>query len=168
MLEIARQSNFIVCSDLPRSTDSASELGVTSINSVDPLFREFEVPYLSWRFPKRSASFWTVFFRLLWFAGFSSNSESFSEAKRRAAEYLEKLTDYAGAHDKVLFVGHGVLLWYLARLLRDNGWHGPEAAPRKHWEFGVYSFTVHAATSKAHIQERLVARSKYHQGNMLI
>lgn len=139
VIEIARQSNFIVCSDLARSVDSATALGIASINIIDPLFREFDMPCLHWKFPKRSASFWSIFFRLLWIVGFSSNSESFGEAKQRATECLQRLTDYAAEHDTVLFVGHGSLLWYLSKLLRENGWHGPKFSPRKHWDYCVYT-----------------------------
>lgn len=133
-----RQCGFVVCSDLARSVDTARVLGVETPDIVDSLFREFEVPFPAWSFPKLPASSWTVLFRLMWLAGYSANAESCGAARRRAVLCMERLIVYAGQHGTVLFVGHGSLLWYLARLLQKNGWQGPLSAPRKHWEFGVY------------------------------
>lgn len=138
--ELVQQCDFVVCSDLARSINSAGALGVENVDIADGLFREFEVPYLQWSLPKLSASSWTVLFRLMWLAGYSTNAESFREAKQRAVLCMDRLEEYARQHGTVLFVGHGSLLWYLARLLRKNGWQGPKSSPRKYWEYCVYTF----------------------------
>ena len=140
--QLASQSRFVVCSGLARSVDSARALGVARIDIAEAMFREFEVPYPAWSFPRLSIPSWTVLFRLLWLAGYSAHAESIKSARQRAVLCMERLTGYAEQHGTVLFVGHGSLLWYLHRLLRNNGWQGPAASPRQHWEFGVYQCHV--------------------------
>lgn len=139
VVQTARQCDYVVCSHLTRSIDSARALGFTNIDIVDPLFREFEMPFTHWPYPRQSATVWTIMFRLMWLAGYSSNSESFRLAKARAVECVERLEEYARQHERVLFIGHGYLLRYLTKRLIARGWQGPTAAPRKHWALGVYT-----------------------------
>lgn len=48
----AKVCSAVVCSDLPRSLESAKALGVRHIAVQDSLFRECEMPYASWHYPK--------------------------------------------------------------------------------------------------------------------
>lgn len=139
-INMAKQCNFFVCSDLPRSIDSAKQLGVQEINIIDPMFREFEVPYSSKRLVRLSPGLWTVIYRLLWVMGYSSNSESYATAKNRAEDCLNKLLVYAENYGNVLFIGHGSLLWYITKLLHAQGWSGPKTAPGKYWQYATYTF----------------------------
>lgn len=138
--DMAHQCAFVVCSDLVRSVDSARALGIDHIDVIDPLFREFEIPFPYWSAPKLSAATWTVIFRLVWLAGYSNNAESSKAARQRAVMCMTSLENYAKHHGTVLFIGHGSLLWYLSRLLSKNGWQGPTSSPRKHWEYCQYKF----------------------------
>lgn len=133
---------FVMCSNLPRSLESAKALGLDNIGACESLFREVDLPYASWYFPRLPPSAWTVFFRLMWALGYSGNTESLSEAKARARRCAERLAELAAEHDRVLLVGHGSLNWFVARHLKRMGWSGPKKAPRRYWEFGVYSFNA--------------------------
>ena len=137
-VDMAQQCDFVVCSDLPRSLESARALGIRHIDVTDSLFREFEIPYAHRPWPKLSASSWTVLFRLLWLLGYSRNSETFAEAKGRARLCMSRLLEYAQQSGTVLFVGHGSLLWYLDSLLRQSGWQSESLSPRRHWQYGHY------------------------------
>ena len=137
-IKVAQGCDYVVCSHLARSTDSAIKLGVTEIHVSDKLFREFEIPQVNWSWPGLTASNWTVLLRLIWMCGYSANCESFKQAKERAAQCMDRLVVYAREHGKVLFVGHGSLLWYLEKLLQKNGWVNTSSAPRRHWQYATY------------------------------
>lgn len=133
----AAADSFVVCSHLPRSTQSAAALGVsTGLSSVD--FREVEMPHAEGHRLRLSPKGWCVTFRLLWAAGYAPGVETLTEARSRSRTCATQLARLAGQHGRVLFVGHGSLLWQLARDLTRDGWRGPAKAPRRHWEFGIY------------------------------
>ena len=53
--------------------------------------------------------------------------------------YMQRLVEYAGQYGTVLFVGHGTLLWYMARMLRSCGWVSSVTPPRTYWGHAVYT-----------------------------
>lgn len=134
----ADECNVVVCSALPRSIESAKTLNNKSIVLSDSIFNEAGLPVANWQAMKLSPNIWAVVFRILWFFGYSRNSESFKEAKSRASEAVRKLSEIAREHESVLFVGHGVYNRFLAKELRRNGWIGPKNPGTSHWAFGVY------------------------------
>jgi broad specificity phosphatase PhoE len=139
-LSCAKQCKAIVCSDLPRSIESAKALKAGNILLSSALFNEAGLPVASWRTLKLSPNVWAVIFRFLWLLGYSNNSESFKETKMRAAEAVKKLTEVAYQHESVLFVGHGVYNRFLAKELKRSGWSGPNNPGSSHWSFGVYKY----------------------------
>lgn len=136
----AKSCAFVVCSSLPRSSQSAKALGVHDVGACESMFREMEMPYANARFPRLSPGTWAVIFRLLWLLGYSANAESFRDARERSRQCAERLARLASEHGKVLFVGHGSLSWLVSRYLKRMGWAGPRKAPRRYWEFGVYRY----------------------------
>jgi broad specificity phosphatase PhoE len=134
----ADECNAIVCSALPRSVESAKAFNTKSIPLSDPIFNEAELPVANWKKMKLSPKIWAVAFRILWLLGYSRNSESFREAKSRALEAVEKLSEIAREYESVLFVGHGVYNRILSNELRRQGWSGPKNPGSNHWEFSVY------------------------------
>lgn len=132
------ECNAIVCSNLPRSIDSARALSAEKVVLSDSVFNEAGLPSANWNRLKLSPAVWVVFFRVLWLFGYSRNSESFKEAKARAAKAAKLLVDLADEHGKVAFVGHGVFNRLLANELRKTGWEGPKNPGSKHWEYGIY------------------------------
>jgi broad specificity phosphatase PhoE len=138
-IEQAARCQFVVCSNLPRSLESAKALGVKDNGPGEDMFREMEMPYASWSFPRLSLVTWCVLFRLMWVIGYRANAESFADARKRARACAERLTELASTHRNVLHVGHGTMNWFIAKHLKSMGWTGSKA-PRKYWEFGVYSY----------------------------
>lgn len=138
IIDRARNCNAVVCSHLSRSLESASALGLTQITYSDKLFREMEMP--SWHFPSPhlAPQIWAVLFRVFWFLGFSSNAESFQQAKARALEAAEKLLTLAQTHRSVVFIGHGLLNRYIAKALLAHSWQGPTNPGKDYWKYGVY------------------------------
>jgi len=88
VIEKVRSCNFIVCSDLERSLHSARLLEIENADLISPLYRECEIPYTNWNFPKISKTVWPIIFRLFQITGYSPNAESFKDIKKRAKNVL--------------------------------------------------------------------------------
>jgi broad specificity phosphatase PhoE len=140
ILGLAPRHNCIVCSDLPRSIQSAKALGIDSIHHSSAVFREMNLPYFDEVPIKLPLMYWVVLLRSLWFLGFAKNTESFSVAKARAKLAAEKLRELAKEHHSVLLIGHGFLNHYVAKDLISNNWMGPRNPGRAYWEYGTYEF----------------------------
>lgn len=132
-VEQAGLSAFIVCSDLPRSLESARALGVKRIDLSSSSFREFDMPSSAWRFPVLPLSVWLLFFRLAWMFGYSPRVESFKAAKVRAHDCAKQLVSLASTYDTILFVGHGSLNWLLVKYLKRLGWQLAKKPKGRYW-----------------------------------
>ncbi len=137
-LEMAQSANFVVCSDLPRSIESARYLDISAISLTSSLFQEAGLPIRVWNFPRLSVRIWAIFFRIAWLFGFSQDSESFVETKERAKKAASILIEQANKYERVLFIGHGIINRLIAKELRVLGWKGPKVPARKYWDYGVY------------------------------
>jgi len=137
-LNHANTCNALVCSDLARSIDSAKALNKEKIILSDAIFNEAGLPAANWKILKLSPKIWAVLFRILWLFGYSKNSESFREAKKRAADAVRILIKLAYKHEHILFIGHGVYNRILANELRKTGWSGPKNPGASYWSFAVY------------------------------
>ncbi|HFD87603.1 MAG TPA: histidine phosphatase family protein [Gammaproteobacteria bacterium] len=141
-IEIASSCNTIVCSDLPRSIESARALGVNEIEFIEPIFREVELPHGSFLSPKLPPKFWVILFRVLCVFGYSSNGESLREAKLRTSKAASRLAEIAKDNGSVLLVGHGFTNRFIAKELLLNGWKGPVNPGKLFWEYGVYEYAT--------------------------
>jgi len=141
-LEIAKSCNRVVCSDLSRSIESANILGVKKIHHIERVFREAELPYAPFPFIKLEPNLWAIIFRVLWFCGLKSNSESLAEARIRAAIGVRKLKEIAENKGSVIFIGHGLMNRFIAKALLSSGWVSLNRSGGKYWEFGVYEYSV--------------------------
>ena len=134
------QHRCIVCSDLPRSIQSAKALGASAIHFSSQMFREMNLPYFDNVPIRLPLKYWVVLLRGLWFLGFSQNTDSISVAKSRAIRASENLIELAAEHQSVLFVGHGFINHYVAKELLRNRWTGPRSPGKKYWQFGTYEY----------------------------
>ncbi len=135
---IVTNANAVVCSDLPRSIESAKILGVEDINLCHSLFNEAGLPVAKWKYPKLSVRIWVIIFRIIWLFGYSKNSESFTETKVRASKASAKLIEIAEEHQSVVFIGHGIFNHFVAKELKKQGWIGPRSSSKKHWNYSIY------------------------------
>jgi broad specificity phosphatase PhoE len=140
VIDCVAKSNFRVCSNLARSLQSAKLLGIEQPDLVSPLYRECELPYTNWSFPRLSKTTWPVIFRILQLLGYSPNAESYKQVVIRSKACAAQLHELSSEHGSVLYVGHGALIWFLHRHLTRQGWLGPRKSVREHWEYGVYRY----------------------------
>jgi hypothetical protein len=138
VIGLAKNSRFIVCSNLKRSTESAKKLGVEKVYRSEPIFREMQIPYISVPIIRLPAKMWSNIFRALWFCGFSKNTESLFNANRRAKDAAIELEKIAEENGSVLFVGHRFLNMYIAKHLISKGWSGPRNPSPAFWSYGVF------------------------------
>lgn len=137
-LACANECNAIVSSNLQRSIDSAKALDSEKHLISDGQFMEAGMPSASWKILKLPPNTWAVIFRLMWLFGYSKNSESYKEAKKRASDAATKLINLAQEHGQLLFVGHGMFNRLLVKELKGRGWSGPKSLGSTYWSFGVY------------------------------
>ena len=136
--EKAASSGCIVSSPVPRCVQSAQMLAPLREMSSDAVFREAGLPHATWRLPRLSVSVWSVMFRAAWFCGYSSNSESLSEARDRARRAAAQLIALALRHQSVFLMGHGIMTVLIAKELMQQGWVRPMRPGHGYWQFSVY------------------------------
>jgi broad specificity phosphatase PhoE len=141
---ITQSCSTVVCSHLHRSTDSAHTLGKTNIDYIDPLFREVDLPYAQIAWPKLSANFWLVCFRILWLLGYAPHCESLVTAKKRAVIGADRLQQLAEQKGSIIFVGHGFINKFIAQALLTKGWQGQSSNKfnSRYWQFSVYELPI--------------------------
>lgn len=135
----AKKCKIIICSTLPRSIDSAKAISFGNTVTKDKIFVEAGMPSSNWKGIKLKPKTWSVIFRLLWLAGYSNNSESKKDAKRRASQAADSLIKAAIKHEKIIYVGHGIFNRLLAKELIKRGWESSKTTGSKHWRLGVYA-----------------------------
>lgn len=137
--KMAGKCRFIVCSTLPRSIESARALNIENPDMTSDLFRECEMPYANWKYPKLTGASWSVLFRILQLMGYTSNTESYKTIKHRTQECADQLVELSQKHGSVLFIGHGAIIWLIHKQLLRMKWSGPQKSVRDYWAFGVYT-----------------------------
>ena len=137
-LRVVKTCNAVACSDLPRSMESAAALGVLNIDFTDPIFREADLPYANWRYPKLTVFSWGIFFRVLWYLGYSNKAESIASVEQRAENAAIKLEQMADEQGSVILIGHGIINRFVAKKLRHSGWRGPKNPGYNYWDHGIY------------------------------
>jgi broad specificity phosphatase PhoE len=145
--ELAASSAVLLSSTLRRSMLSAQHLAGDRNVIAEALFREADLPYANWAWPRLSFSAWTVLFRVGWYCGFSAHGESYAAAKSRARRAAQRLIGLARDTGPVFLVGHGIMNRLIARELLACGALGPKHPDSGWWRPSVYQ--VSAAAGQA-------------------
>ncbi len=129
---------MFVCSDLKRSYKSASIINSRTAVIKNPVFREFELPESKRKLPAFTPRIWSVIFRVLWFVGYSKNSENFNDSKKRIKESVEILNGIALKFNDIALVGHGLINKFIGMELKKNGWKKISGAGKGFWSHSEY------------------------------
>jgi broad specificity phosphatase PhoE len=140
VLEAAIRAGIIVSSPLLRCEQSVHLLAPMRSILTDGVFCEAGLPHSHWALPRLPLHVWMAIFRIAWFCGYSSNSESLPAAVRRARRAAERLMELAAEHGSVFAMGHGIMTMLIAKQLLLMGWNGPKRPALQYWQFGVYRF----------------------------
>lgn len=128
----------VVCSDYPRSIESAKRLVTDAHLSILPLFREAGRPMTSDWGIKLPLSTWDRISVKLWRIGLIAGDESIHKARKRAHEAATVLARLAEDFDRVLCVGHGTFNALVGEKLLEFGWEGPDRISNEYWQGGAY------------------------------
>jgi hypothetical protein len=137
-VDVVLGHDIAVCSHLKRSIESASALGITSVDITDPLYAETVIPHFSRGSVILPLGIWIGLLRLLWLLGFGANGESLTKAQSRAKRAAKKLIAMAEGDKHVVLIGHGLFNHLIAGVLLNNGWTGPKKPGKEYWEYGTY------------------------------
>lgn len=137
-----RDVSEIVCSDSPRSVESAGRIAPDHRPRVSATFREVGRPLqTNWKI-RLPLDGWDRLSVLLWKFGLISANEPFRAARQRAQQATHELVSLAHQSFRVLFVGHGMLNALIVRRLLREGWRGPKRANDDYW--GLVSYCKEA------------------------
>lgn len=134
------KDHYVVCSDLPRSIESAKKLNFKSIHVSDELYRETDIPHFDNSFLELPIMVWLILLRVLWLFGFSKNGESFAQAKIRSKQAANKLVGLAESNEKIIIVGHGLMNRLIGYQLEKKGWQPSKRERKRYWEYKKYIF----------------------------
>jgi broad specificity phosphatase PhoE len=135
-MKLANSAAAIVASTAPRALSLVQALGHNA-TVADVVFREAELPFACWRFPRLPPPVWAGFFRMLWFFGYSRGSDSIQVTRSRARTAARKLVVLAET-GPVLLVGHGIMNGLIAEELIALGWAGPKKQLSRYWSANIY------------------------------
>ena len=133
--------SIVMSSDLPRAVGSTHLLDKDCNALLDPVFRESSLPHTRWKFRCFSAYTWCVIFRIAWLFGFSENGEPIGVAKKRADAGALKIIELAHENGSVVLLGHGIMLYLIAKTLKRAGWSVTVKNGSRYWSYTVFEFT---------------------------
>ena len=114
------KEKIVYTSNLPRSIETGYAIG-KKIN-VTSLLREAEIPLIHFPAFNRKANTWLYIARILWLSGFNKNSESFSDAKKRAKQVVNMFERLSLNEQRIVAVGHGFLNRLIKKELLRRSW----------------------------------------------
>ena len=136
--QMAGQHAYVISSDLPRSIESALQLGFTEIHHSSPLFREVAIPHFDRGSISMHIDTWVIVLRILSLFGYSRNGESIKIARQRARQATLELIQLAHTHTSILLVGHGFMNYFIAKELLSQNWQGPNKVGKDYWAYSTY------------------------------
>ena len=131
--------HYVICSDLPRSVDSAKKLNLKNIHVSNSLYRETDLPHFDKLYLKLPVMLWLIFLRMIWVFGFSKNAESFKQAKKRSKLAADEIIKLTRKNKKVIIVGHGLINHLIGKELQKRKWQVTERVGKRYWAFSSYT-----------------------------
>ncbi len=135
--KLLEKADVLICSNLKRSVQSLEVFDKIPFETND-IFNEAQLPFSNWKLLKLNPKIWLIIFRLLWFFGYSRNSESFKEAKQRAKSAAERLVELSKQNKTVILVGHGIINKLIQKELVALKWIESKKLQNKNWCYGVF------------------------------
>ena len=134
---LLNETDIIICSTLKRSKQSIEIFNKTPFET-DDVFNEAEIPFSNWTLLKLNPRTWLIFFRILWFFGYSNNCESFKQTKLRAKKATKKLIELSDQNKTVILVGHGMINRLIRKELILQKWNETKKLKSNNWDYGVF------------------------------
>jgi len=117
---LVENAEILLASELLRTSDTLKIFNKKP-DYTNKIFNEAELPYSNLAIFKMPAMFWVTLFRIAWLFGYSNNSKSYKEEKKRAEICADKLINFTKQHKNILLVGHGVMNRLIIKALQKRG-----------------------------------------------
>ncbi len=134
---LLNEANILICSGLKRSIQSVEIFDKIPFETND-IFNEAELPHSNWNLLKLHPKVWLIFFRILWFFGYSQNCESYKETKQRAKEATKKLIELSKQNQTIILIGHGIMNKLIQKELILQQWNETKKVKNNNWDYGVF------------------------------
>lgn len=135
--DLLNKTDILICSNLKRSVQSIEIFDKTPFETND-IFNEAQLPFANWTILKLNPKIWLAIFRLLWLFGYSRNSESFQETKKRAKIATKKLIELSHHNETIILIGHGIMNKLIQKELNKHQWIESKKLENKNWCYGVF------------------------------
>ncbi len=136
IFKILDDADIILCSKLNRSIESVG-LFNKSVTYINELFNEVELSFFSWDLIRLRPRVWLIFFRILWFLGYSKNVESYYMAKKRAKLAAKMLIDLSDNSKSIALMGHGVMNRLIIKELLSCNYIKVKNTGTKNWSYRI-------------------------------
>ncbi len=138
---LLNETDILICSNLKRSIQSIEVFDKIPFETND-IFNEAELPHSNWNLLKLNPKVWLIFFRILWFFGYSQNCESYKEAKERAKKATEKLIKLSQQNKTIILVGHGIMNKLIQKELLLQKWNEIKKVKNNNWDYGIFELKM--------------------------
>jgi broad specificity phosphatase PhoE len=135
--DLLNETDILICSNLKRSIQSIEIFDKIPFETND-VFNEAELPFLNWSLLKLDTKVWLIFFRILWFFGYSQNCESFKKTKQRAIKATEILIELSNQEKTIILIGHGIMNKLIQKELILQKWNETKKVKNNNWDYGVF------------------------------
>lgn len=135
--QLARKSDVIYASTLPRAIHTAEMVADGRAVVTDPVFVEAPLPPPPIWGKHRPGS-WGVLARAAWWLGRHDGQESRQEAELRAEAAVATLTAQALRGQNVLLCAHGWFNRMMRPILKRQGWREVENRGDRYWSYRRY------------------------------
>lgn len=135
--DLARKSDVIYASTLPRAIHTAEMVADGRAVLTDPVFVEAPLPPPPVWGKHRPGS-WGVLARAAWWLGRHDGQESRQEAELRAEAAVATLTAQALRGQNVLLCAHGWFNRMMRPILKRQGWREVENRGDRYWSYRRY------------------------------
>jgi broad specificity phosphatase PhoE len=137
LADLARKSDVIFASTLPRAIHTAELVAEGRQVITDPVFVEAPLPPPA-LWGKHRPGTWGVWARIAWWLGWHDGMESKAEAKIRAEAAVATLTAQALRGHNVLLCAHGWFNRMMRPVLKRQGWREVEDHGDEYWSYRRY------------------------------
>jgi broad specificity phosphatase PhoE len=134
---LARKSDIIFASTLPRAIHTAEMIADGRSIITDPVFIEAPLPPPG-IFGRRSPRAWGVWSRASWLLGGHEDGESREQAEIRAEAAVATLAARALRGENVVLCAHGWFNRMMRPVLRRQGWREVEDGGDRYWSYRRY------------------------------
>lgn len=139
--EVLDDADILICSKLKRSAQSLGIFNKVAFETSD-IFNEAQLPYFNSSLLKLSPKVWLVFFRILWFFGYSGNSESYKNTKKRANIAAKKLIQLVQENNTIVLVGHGIMNKLIQKELILLNCMESKKSQGKNWDYSILELKI--------------------------